>query len=240
MKDSFTNLQIFPNESMLFAEEINALTAALHEMWCFCGGFPNRGTIILDGQRKGMDAECIMRMNLKEGNYSLAQVFGDAFSMTSEEMAEKSINVVLAWPEEPAYGYKAQTKCFGEMETGIYQNVVKRTSKRVMVLNTTFGRFLMSAQLAQERSDGSVVELHDESVWMMKGVAMMLARMGKEDLVLQHSVEKLMQGASEIELSLQKELNRFFENCQAPELQAWKEWHEAAMAKGDGLALYFG
>lgn len=98
----------------------------------------------------------------------------------------------------------------------------------------------MSAQLAQERSDGSVVELHDESILMMKGVAVMLARMGKEDLVLQHSVEKLMQGASEIELSLRKELDRFFENCQVPELQAWSKWHEAAMAKGEGLALYFG
>lgn len=99
----------------------------------------------------------------------------------------------------------------------------------------------MSAQLAQEmEGDGRIVELRDESVAMMKGVAMMIAMMGKEDLVLQHSVEKLMQGATEIELSLRNELHRFFERCCVSELQTWKAWHEAAMAKGEGLALYFG
>lgn len=240
MKHSFTNLQTFPSQKTLFPEEINALMAALHEMHCFCGGFPNRGTIILDGQKKGADAQCIMRMNLEKGNYSFAQVYGDALSETSDGLAENSINAVLAWPEKSAYDYKAQTKNLEEMETGIYQNVARRTSKRVMVLNTTFGRFLMSAQLAQERGDENVVELYDESILMMKGVAMMLARMRKEDLVLQHSVEKLMQRASEAELALQKELDQFFENCQVPELQTWREWHEVAMAKGEGLALYFG
>lgn len=236
MKHSFTNLQTFPDQKTLFPEEVNALMAALHEMHCFCGGFPNRGTIILDGQRKGGEAQCIMRMNLEKGYYSLTQTN----SVTSETLAEGSIDAVLAWPEKSAYSYVAQAQNFGEMETGIYQNVARQTSKRVMVLNTTFGRFLMSAQLAQEMADGSVVELYDEDIWMMKGVAMMLARMGKEDLVLQKSVEKLMQGATEIELSLQHELDRFFERCCVSELQAWKAWHEAAMAKGEGLALYFG
>lgn len=110
MKHSFTNLQTFPDQKTLFPEEVNALMAALHEIHCFCGGFPNRGTIILDGQRKGGEAQCIMRMNLKKGNYGLAQVLGDAFSMISDVLAEKSIDAILAWPEEPAYGYKAQPR----------------------------------------------------------------------------------------------------------------------------------
>lgn len=237
MKDRFTNLQTFPDQKTLFQEEIDVAVIALDEMQRFYGGFPNKGTIILDGQKKGMEAQCIMRMNLKNGTYDVEQVMEGFPARTSEILAEESIDAILTWPEKPAYGYAAQAVNFGEMETGIYVYGMKK----VMVLNATLGRFLMSAQLAQKMAgDGEIVELRDESIAIMKGMAVVLARMCPKDMVLQCSAEKLMQGATSVELALQKDLNRFFERGCALELQAWKKWHEAAMAKGEGLALFFG
>lgn len=236
MKEGFANLQVFPDEKFLFSEEIDVVVAVMCELWRFHGGSPNRGTIILDGQPKGGDAQCIMRMNLKKGAYDVEQVMEGFPSRTSDTVAEESIDAILEWPEKPAYGYQATAMNFGEMETGIYEY----GRKKVLVLNTTLGRFLMSAQLAQERADGSIVEQRDDSIRMMKGVAMMLAKMCPKDIVLQRSVEKLMQGATEIELALRKDLNRFFERGQAMELQTWQKWHEKAANSAEGLAVYFG
>lgn len=232
----FMNVQVFPNKHMLAQEEIDVVVAALEEMRCFYGGFPNKGTIILDGQQKGQDAQCVMRVNLERGTYDFEQVMEGFPARTSDALAEESIDAILDWPEKPAYGYVAQARNFGEMETGIYVY----GAGKAMVLNTTRGRFLMSAQLAQEIGDGRIVELRDESIAMMKGMAMVLARIRPEDEVLQYSAKKLMQGVTEIELALQKDLDCFFEKEHIPELQTWKKWHEAAMNSGERLALFFG
>lgn len=232
--EGFMNVQVFPNKHMLAQEEIDVVVAALEEMRCFYGGFPNRGTIILDGQKKGTEARCIMRMNLKNGTYDVEQVMEGFPARTSETLAEESIDAILDWPEKPAYGYAAQAVNFGEMETGIYVY----DARRVMVLNATRGRFLMSAQLAQEMGDGRIVELRDESIAMMKGMAMVLARICSEDVILQHAMLKLMEGTAETEQALRRTLDGFFEKGRAPEVKAWKEWH-AAIAEGEDFPMFF-
>lgn len=231
---SFMNVQVFPNKHMLAQEEIDVVVAALEEMRCFYGGFPNKGTIILDGQQKGQDAQCVMRMNLERGTYDFEQVMEGFPARTSDALAEESIDAILDWPEKPAYSYKATARNFGEMEAGIYVY----GARKVMVLNTTFGRFLMSAQLAQEMGDGRIVELQDESIAMMKGVTMVLARICPEDVILQHVMLKLMEGATETEQALRRTLDGFFEKGRAPEVKVWKEWH-AAIVKDEPFPMFF-
>lgn len=235
MRGSFEVVRTFPNEKMLSREEIDALIANIYEIWAFLGGFPKRGTVILDGQRKGEDVEYIVWLNMKGGVYYVKTA--DVGSRkTSDTVALDSIVAASAWPEKWVHGYEvqAQARNFGEMATGIYQ----RDENYALVLNTTLGRFIMSSRLAQEVGDGEIVELHGCDTLMMKGVAIVLAKMRPKDVVLQRSVESLLKDASEVELSLKKEIEHRFELCRGAELAAWKEWYDIMATKG-GLGLYF-
>lgn len=233
--ERFTNVQKFPNKETLFEEEITAIMRILDEALDMFDERPNKGTIILDGQRKGEPAQCIMKMNLANGAYR--RKFFGLNDLQSDEMAAESINAILNWPTEAAYGIEAQNLQFGELPSGCYLDAYEK----VLVLNTTFGRFIISAQLAREDyKDGGKIKLvdyYDESVVVMKALAVALTKMGKEDKILRRSVKKIFVNATPGEKYVREEVENLLHFCSLPELEAWKIWHEKAT--DDGLMLYF-
>lgn len=242
MKNNFfTDVQTFPyGTKALSSKEICALMAVVQEILDCFDEVPNKGTIILDGQEKGEEARCIMRMNLEKGVY--LKNFHLVYQRTSATLAEESIDAALGWPENGAYDCTPMAKNFGEMPTGMYLC----GSHKVMVLNTTFGRFVASFQLAVEKADTSndegqveLSEYCDENVAAMKGWAVALAKMRPKDLVLGRSVKRLTENATPMERRIKEEVENLFYFCTLPELAVWKEWHDAEVKGKKKIGLFF-
>ena len=241
--DVFSNVQTCPNKTekcwekidMLYQEEIDILLGCINEMFASIGRFTNRGTIILYGQKKGGDARRIMLISLKNGDYDVESVIEGFPGRTSDVLAKESVDAVLEWPRKSAYDYEAKTQCFGEMETGIYQH----DGKRVLVLNTTCGRFIASAILAFERGDGVIMESQEESVAVMKGMALVLARMRPKDLILQKAMVGFEEKMTErFESGVKNEIERYF-YWHVSELVTWKWWHGLIAQEKGSVGLYF-
>lgn len=213
-------------ETTLFQQAVDFILAIIDQVLDSFDTHPTQGTFILDGQAYGEKAKCILRFNLEDGVLQPLEGFED----TSDDIAAGAINKVLAWPETPAYGYKAEPNFFGRLPSGVY----KQGRNKVLVLNTTFGRFLMSYYA----NSGCSMEAHDEGSALLLAVAETIAQMGKEDKVLQRSAYTLGEQSTGVEKDAVILVKRLFLEDKFPPLLAWKKWHEPANTSGK-LTLFF-
>lgn len=226
----FTNLEIHTEpETTLFHQESNLILAVIDQVLSSFDTYPTQGTFILDGQKRGEDAKCLIRFNLEDGVCPPIAGFDD----TSDDIATNAINAVLSWPAASAYGYKGEPNLFGQFSSGIYQH----GRKKVLVLNATFGRFLMS-YYADSGCSNCRAEAHDDGNALLLSVAETIAQMGKEDKILQKSVDSITNTTAKNEQDAITLVERLFLEGTFPPLQVWKEWHEPANTSG-ALTLFF-
>jgi len=227
----FKNVAMHPGKDTLFQEEINVVTTVLDAVLrhCYGGEMPPRGTFILDGQKEGQSAKCILRLNLPEGEDYRA--FSNA-TLKSDHLASQAIDEILSWPESSAYQYQARAIDFGKLPTGIYTGGYLVA----LVLNTTFGRFVASFQIFQ--TDLRVLGRRLTSQVLVT-IAETLCQLGKEDLVLQAQTTAWLASQNN---PAQEELLRFVRNIfterELPGMETWHLWHEHATQKGE-LAPFF-
>lgn len=222
---NFINLKSYVEpETTLFQPEVDVILAVIDQVLASFDTYPDKGTFILDGQKMGEKAKCIVRFNL-EGGYCRP------LEDTSDEITANAINNVLSWPHKPAYAYQGETKFFGQFPSGIYTH----GRQKVLVLNTTYGRFLMSYYA---NSGCNPFEEHDECTILLQALAETFARMGKEDKVLQWSVERVHAQATDLEKRTITLVQDLFQNCTLSAIREWEDWHEQANDSGE-LTLFF-
>lgn len=220
----FINLQTFVEpETTLFQQEVDVVLAIVNQVLTSLQLCPKRGTFILDGQKMGEDAKCILRFNWEEGTYQPL-----SSERTSDQIAADSIDRILSWPEYLTYGYQGEAKYFGLLPSNIY----RYGRMQVLVINATYGRFLISfcADFTDER--------WDESTVLMMALAEAFAQMGQEDGILLRSADRICQGAGETEKTAIALVQGLFRDCTLPALETWKSWHAPANASGE-LTLFF-
>lgn len=223
----FTNLEMYVEpDSTLFQPEIDALQAVVDQVLASFDLYPTKGTFILDGQKMGEEAQCILRFNLEDG-MMLGRMPCEA---DSDLLTARAINEILLWPENSCYEYRARAENFGQLPAGIYLH----HELEVMVLNTTLGRFLVS--FYSNAADQDVIDGADTAVLM--ALAEALAQMGKEDKILQQSAQQACHCSSPLGQDAIKLVKRLFLECDVPALKAWREWHEPANNSGE-LTLFF-
>lgn len=233
---NFQNLvQRHEPETTMFPQETEALLRVINTVLERFAPSATKGTFILDGQKFGEDAQCILRLNLSDGPYQ-RRLFG-IYGRTSDEMAAAAIDELLALPEKSRYYSEGSLprhmthediKTAQDVSSGIYQDA----ELVVLVLNATHGRFLISCY----------IEDHDDvAEALLCAVAQAILRMGLEDKVLQSFGEQLADASKVNAAPCAEALNavkELFDHCDAPELAAWKAWHEPANATGK-LTLFF-
>lgn len=220
----FTNIQTTVEPaSTLFKEEINAIQAVIGQVF-EQNGNPTHGTFILSGQQRGHDAVSILRFNLEEGA-----------AVVSDYTVGYLMQEALGWPNayHLAYGYVPQGREFGQLPSDIYWTQFDDYHSHTLILNTTFGRFVACSCSEQ---DGRVDSEGDKKV--LFAVAEAIAQMGKEDKVLQQSMNSLRSSANASEKEALILTLRLFDTCDLPALKAWREWHEPVNANGE-LTLFF-
>ena len=223
----FTNLKTFIKETTLYQQEVDVILAVIDQVLASFEQYPTKGTFILDGQEMGEDAKCIIRFNLEDGAYPLS---GGLEDCTSDDIATMAINDVLSWPEVPAYGYKGEARFFGQLPSGIY----KRGRQKVLVLNTTYGRFLMSFFANCQCG----IDEHDDGSALLLALAVAFASIDQKDKILRQSVENITTSISCNEESATDMVLDLFAKCELPALIAWKDWCESANSS-DELPLFF-
>lgn len=220
----FTNMQTFVEpETTLFQQEVDVILTVIDQTLAYLNLSPQQGTFILDGQKMGEDAKCILRFNWEAGASQ-----PQTSERTSDQIAADSIDRILSWPEYLTYGYQGEAKYFGLLPSDIY----RYGRMQVLVINTTYGRFLVSffADFTENR--------WDESTVVMMALAEAFAQLGKEDGVLQKSADRICRGAGKPESEVITLIRNLFRECNLPALQTWKAWHEPANASGE-LVLFF-
>jgi hypothetical protein len=225
----FTNIEIHTEpETTLFPQEVNAILSVINQVLVSLSDhYPVRGTFILDGQKTGEEARCILRFDLEDG--PAPYTIEATKDTSSDELAERAINSVLSWPEKWApYPYTAEDEQSGQFSSKVY----RRSELRVLVLNTAYGRFLASCYIAFSE------DTQNKNIAVLNAVAEVLARMGKEDEGLQQSIHQLRNYFTPVDKEISTLINRLFDECSIPELKAWRDWHEPANTSGD-LTLFF-
>lgn len=219
---TFTNLETHVEpETTLFQQEVDIILAVIDQVLATFDEYPTQGTFILDGQKMGEDAKCILRFNLENG-------FCQPMEDTSDDIVIRAIDDILVWPKYLTYGYHGEPNYFGQLPSDIY----KYGRRKALVLNTTFGRFVVSFY-ANFVSGG-----HEESTALLLAVAESIAQMGKEDKILQKSNQNLQWLMTNLDQNAVALVRDLFHNCAHPTLKAWKEWHEPANSSGE-LTLFF-
>lgn len=237
MSDFFRNVQLYPSEQTLFQPEIDVILAVLEETLTavYDEHVPRQGSLILDGQKFGEEAKCIARLNFMRGDVRYDYAFGSDIS--SDVITAQSINVIIGWPRSSAYVAEPLPSYFGLLPTGIYSlDRGQQPSLIVLVLNTTFGRFLASCRTGLIHGNCYL----NADFTAFATLAETFRQLGKEDLVLQKHSEGLI-----TELCNQTDCDRaiiivrqLFSDCSLPALQVWKAWHEPANQSGE-LPLFF-
>lgn len=230
MEHKFTNVQDYQDEwRHLSQEETDVVIVVLDRIMDEFIDRPNVGTINLCGQRRGRSCRDILTMNLSDGPYQ--RLVSQNMRKTSDDWADESINKIVSWPGLDDYNYKPEALQFGELPTGVYQTGLLR----VLVVNTTFGRFIMSFYLAAEKPSEEderkieFTEYFDESIMAMKTLAKVLAEMHPEDGRLRQSAFDLTLKAPEKERVMWTDIKRVLDEFNLPELVAWREWRKEMM-----------
>lgn len=118
-------------ETTLFQQEIDVLVEVIGEVMRGFSEQPNKGTCIIDGQKYGEEARCLVRFNLPEGIYR--RQFFRIYEKTSDRMAEEAINNALSYPDNSRYTKTCDREDSQKMQSGIYQD----GELKVLNLNTT-------------------------------------------------------------------------------------------------------
>lgn len=211
----FRDLEYFSGEdAFLYDQEVEALLeVALMALNCL-PYVPAKGILILDGQKRGEDAQCILRAPLRCGAQG-----------SSKTYAEKAIDYILE-QNQP-------------MNNGIIRTPVSNSSiVDALVLNTTAGRFISSLYC----EDIPPVMDFDYEEMVLLAIAAAIGCMGREDITLQKSIQQIktyyQDAGYKKMLELMREIEKLFEYSDNPALRAWQKWHEPANQNGE-LKLFF-
>jgi hypothetical protein len=147
-------------ENMLSAKEANLLTELVLDVLEHLGEDAQYGTFILDGQREGESAQCLLRFNLPKG---IARFGNPHISHSSDELAEESINIIL-----------------NEVKGSIPNAIYSGNQNMALVLKSSFGRYLCSFY----EGGGE----HETSAAILAAVAKALAKLRADDRVLKSSI----------------------------------------------------
>lgn len=239
----FKNIKLYTEpETTLFHQEIDVIQAVVSRVLRHLQreylSVTNelKGTFILDGQKFGEEAKCILRFDLPDGQNH--RQFHRTYEKTSAEMAEESIDELLKMPTASRYtdGY-ADERVFlrkyicscRDVRSGLWRD----GELHAVNLNTTFGRFLLSCHC-----NLSI----EASIAVMYAVVRAIAKMGKEDKILQDSASCCWRISEEYPLHSKVAasiVEEMFENTeQMSAMKVWRAWHEPANAAGE-LTLFF-
>lgn len=242
--ECFSNIEAHcQSGDSLYYEEINVILAVIDEILeTVLKEVPVHGTFILDGHNHQKECECLLRFNLR-GGPTVGQILPYMSNEMSDTLAAASIDHALEYPDKSsAFSYIQPLPGTPQLKTGIHGDDQPDLPYCVMVLNTTFGRFLASfyADFAN-----SATPSYNPTTTVLVALATALSEMGKEDKVLQESVRTILNhytlsiGGSPISCrEAVRVTRRLFETCEHPVLAAWKEWHEPANGAGE-LSLFF-
>ena len=221
----FTNLQtVTEPEATLFPQEIEAILAVIDQVLASFKQYPTKGTFILDGQKKSTKAkaQCLLRFDLEEG-------VSQSSRGTSADVAASAINYMLQFCPGP--------DCGAWPDSGVYRTFLDPDEDDspewwCLILNTTYGRFMMSYCFDPIDSvDGSPCAV-------AIALAETFAQMGKEEALLQEYAQEIRKYAYESDKKMIALVENLFHDCSLPALKAWKEWHEPAHTSG-ALTLFF-
>ncbi len=199
----FTNAMYYPSpRSELSNLEIQVLMEVIDQV---LGRFQKerlaKGTLTLDGQRYGEDSNCILRANLAGGPFMIPCVRpGPCLTRTSDELAAEAIDAMLELDDNSPYARKYQELRGIDAKvmrpaTGIYRT----SGLTVMVLNATYGRFLVSFYLQPDIYHGP--KKCELSTAILCAVTSVLWRLNERgDAVVARGAQTLLAEASEDEL----------------------------------------
>jgi hypothetical protein len=220
MRAKFKDFECYTEPvTTLFRQEVDVIVAlvigALDLMKCRV----SHGTFILDGQKGNRGPQCLVRFDLSKGHIK-HEIFKAGFFGRATNFASMAKNVI--------------NEAFGDFSKLKASCVCAVYGDKVLVLNTTFGRFLCSFYADFPHDD------YDESTNILLVVAEAIACMGKEDKVLQKSASDIWfaetekNGENNVAVKFVREA---FKTCEIPELAAWKSWHD--VANQGNLTLFF-
>lgn len=222
-------------ETTLFRQEIDLLVELIQGVLEKVAPRTTRGTFILDGQKYGEEAKCILRFNLLDGIYHCRA--GDTGWNTSDQLAEKAIDEMLAIPGISRYingGFPVQHQ-ISNSERNMQNGVYREDELMVLIVNATHGRFLASCYLKDD-DNGAAAEL------VLCAVAQAIAAMGKEDITLQRSDSSIFDTCQRCAvdgcLEIRQHIENTFQVGSGLAMMAWRAWHEPANANGE-LTLFF-
>jgi len=144
------NLECHPEVGVLSQRKLDLLLKAIDKTLASEVSDDLAGTFIMDYQKKGELAQCLLRFNLLAGPYMMrtccdigeGECYGKGRS--SDTLAENSIDGILEWPKGQSYRGLSAYQTTEEIPTGVYDE----GDLLALVLNTSHGRFCMSTKLA--------------------------------------------------------------------------------------------
>lgn len=212
-------------ETTLFPQETDLLVELLQGVLERIAPRTTRGTFILDGQKYGEEAKCILRFNLLDGIYHCR--VSDTGWNTSDQLAENAINEILA---------PSNSLCRRDSDgCGLQSGIHRKKELMALALNTTHGRFLASCYLKDD-DKGTAAEL------VLCAVAQAIAAMGKEDIILQESSQRISEACQKAAVPDYAKAHQCIEDAfqvgSGLAMMLWKLWHEPANANGE-LTLFF-
>lgn len=231
-------------ETTLFPEEVDVILEMMVDILSFYAPGAGQGTFILDGQKYGDEAQCILRFNLPGGPYEYRP--SGHFSRTDTDLlAAESIDQLLAIPGASLYisgDNEAELRASIETARDVKSGIWCKEDLCVLVLNATHGRFLASCLVEDAEHADTDGALDRRAIYMtLYALAYTIAKLCPEDAALQDSVRHIADDAPAIarEENASAEYyvrTKFFGNCTAPALQAWRSWLDTK--KGE-LTLFF-
>lgn len=207
-------------DAVLYDQEINVLLEiSLLTLNCL-PYVPTRGIMILDGQKRGEEAQLILRAPLRRSTGNC-----------SSSYAEQTIDYVL----------ESDDPCFRDWwHSGIFSaKIPDNLITNVLVLNTTAGRFIATIFC----EDIPMTLDFDYEEMVLLAIATAIGCMGVEDAVLQDSLRQMKDSyRNETDckrpLGIMQEIERLFKHIDNPVIRNWYNWHEPANQSGK-LELFF-
>lgn len=203
------------DDAVLYEPELRALLEISLITLNSLQHIPTGGTLILSGQKRGQAAQVILTASLH--NTTCA---------SSNFCAEQAIDYVLE-SHKPHFAEGADSGVF-------HVPISNREIARVLVLNTTAGRFIASLYC----DDIPQIATCDYEEVVLLAIATAIGCMGLEDAALQKALRNIEGGYHNKELALVQGVEQMFRDCDNPVLQAWRKWHEPANQNGN-LKLFF-
>lgn len=231
------NLEANPSPATLYSEEIQALAAVVSATLDKLVGSQASwvsGALTVEGQATNQPTRMILHAKFPGG--LCPQGLAKLSQRSPDEVVSDSIDGILAFPDTPYYWRDDEEIARCSKSLHIPTKIYRDGDLRVLVLNTTAGRFLMSVCAIN-------IDHADEiSAALMYAMAHALAQMGLEDLILQRSAARLdnhlATSTGRYSVKACQLVEDLFRQCDIPEIMAWRSWHNNA-SESDGLKLFF-